>query len=77
MYLPRFFIGLFGLCMSFDWLERLTKGFFAGLQHIENHHKIITNIAITITGLVCDWRTAKCTQQRPESDLSKSASFAG
>ena len=64
--------------MSFDWLERLSKVLVL-LHYIENHHTSITNITIAITGLVrdCDRLAAKCTQQRPESDLSKSVSFAG
>ena len=41
-----------GLSMSFDWLERLSKVFLVLLHSIENHHKIITNFTITITGLV-------------------------
>ena len=58
--------------MFFDWLERLSKVLVL-LHSIETTIKLLLILQVWY----CDRLAAKCTQQRPESELSKSAAFAG
>ena len=58
--------------MFLDWLERLSKVWF-----YYTPLKATIKLLLILQVWYCDRLAAKCTQQRPESDLSKSDAFAG